>query len=80
MALFIDQRKEQPASQGLGQRGPAQQCPGEEFDRHQLVMCKARQAAFPMLGIGQLARARQSMAATLHLQSGISCGPVDVNG
>lgn len=57
MALLIDEGRQQATPQGPRQRRPPQQCPGEEFDRHQLMVSEARQAELTMIGISQLARA-----------------------
>ena len=82
MPLFVHQRREQSASQSVGQGGPTQECPGKEFDSHQFMMSEAREASDPVLGLAKLARTWEAIGAAAHAQPGSSfraieldCGP-----
>ena len=55
--LFVEYARE-AVSQLRIERGPAQQPPGEQLDRHQLVVSEAGQAARSRAGVGEHAGPR----------------------
>ena len=78
VALLVGEGDRELVPQLGRQVGPAQQRPGEELDRHELVMSEAREAGRACRRVLERARLGQRRQTVRHLERFVALGGVDV--